>query len=143
MKLTTILFAALITLFLGGCESVGGGAPQAAIDAAFGVVKKGGQCEGYELNPQMQRAKIKPPECKDFSVAFATKRDITPADKENGISEHYEIGVDFLITEYNNHEKWLDGYQCTRVLKQNGSYSANAMWTEPRLKEQKKCNTIN
>ena len=130
MRLATIFFAALITLFLGGCESVSGGAPQAAIDSAIDVVKRDWCLRGPPMYKQGSM------HCKEFSVAFVNNMDLTPADKENGISEQYVIALDYLSL---NDSKWDDGYTCTLTKKQNGSWISVSVRPNPLLKEQKKC----
>ena len=126
MKRTTISLAILITLFLGGCESGSGGAPQAAIDSAISAVKRD-RCE---------KQSIRAIQCKEFSVAFAHNMGLTPADKENGVSEKYLIAFDYLSSY---HSKWSDGFTCAFTKKQNGNWISVSVQPTPLLKEQKKC----
>jgi len=127
MTYTNTLAVSVFTLLLSGCDLITSSAPQAAIDAVIAHVS--------------DRRNVGQVIYKDVTVAFTTKADITPADKQNAISEKYFIGVDYVFVPPGGSD-WTDGYSCYIVSKENDNWVAKFGDDRNEMKKQKICKRL-
>jgi len=116
MKVTIISAAMLITMVIGGCGS-SSGAPQAIIDAAINNVKE--SC----VNKYTNHTK----ECGEPTITGSKKVDPTPAQKQMGFSNVYNVGVEYAFKPSSG-SNWQNNKACIIVHKKDGNLSSKMTW---------------